>query len=101
MLRIWCRDTFNALWSETISCRQVPRRVVSGLFPLQQVLLGYLNAAGIRLDEKDAPIVRTAVLRKRQPTKNPMTDNDMLRMLERRTLLRIASTEISYLCVCG
>jgi integrase/recombinase XerD len=62
--------------------RKVPVR-----HDLQQVLLGYLNAAGIRLDEKDAPIFRNrpAVPKKRQLTKNPMTDNDMQRMFKRRT----------------
>jgi hypothetical protein len=45
--------------------RKVPVR-----HDLQQVLLGYLNAAGIRLDEKDAPIFRTAVPKKRKVTRN-------------------------------
>ena len=59
--------------------RKVPVR-----HDLQQVLLGYLNAAGISQDDKDTPIFRTAVPRKRQLTAKPMTDNDMQRMFKRR-----------------
>ena len=70
--------------------RKVPVR-----HDLQQVLLGYLNAAGIRLDEKDAPIFRTAVPKKRQLTKNPMTDNDMQRMFKRRTRAAGLSADFS------
>ena len=43
-----------------------------------------MNAAGIAQDDKDTPIFRTAVPRKRQLTTNPMTDNDMQRMFKRR-----------------
>ncbi len=59
--------------------RKVPVR-----HDLQQVLLGYLNAAGIAQDDKNTPIFRSAVPRKRQLTKNAMSDNDMQRMFKRR-----------------
>lgn len=61
--------------------RKVPVR-----HDLQQVLLDYMNAAGITNDDKDRPIFRTAVARKRQLTIKPMTDNDMQRMFKRRIL---------------
>ena len=70
--------------------RKVPVR-----HDLQQVLLGYMNAAGIAQDDKDTPIFRTGVPRKRQLTANPMTDNDMHRMFKRRIRDAGLSTDLS------
>ena len=50
----------------------------------QHALLDYLNAAGIDGSDKNAPLFRTAVGKKKQLTCNPMTDNDMQRMFKRR-----------------
>ena len=62
---------------------------------LQRVLLDYLNAAGIAQDDKNTPIFRSAVPRKRQLTDRPMTDNDMQRMFKRRILAAGLSGELS------
>ena len=59
--------------------RKVPVR-----HDLQQVLLQYMNAAGIIEAEKHTPIFRTALPKKQQLTELGMTDNDMQRMFKRR-----------------
>ena len=61
--------------------RKVPVR-----HDLQCVLLDYLNAAGIDGSDKNAPLFRTAVGKKKQLSGNLMTDNDMQRMFKRRIM---------------
>ncbi len=51
---------------------------------LQQYLLSYIEAAGIAGDGPDTPLFRTAVRRQKHLTENPMTANDMCRMVKRR-----------------
>ena len=53
-------------------------------YDLQGFLFEYLDAAGIRNDDRDAALFRTAVRRERRLTGRGLTGNDMGRMVKRR-----------------
>jgi len=59
--------------------REIPVR-----HDLEQFLLGYLEAAGLKEQPKDAPLFRTTVRRTKILTSNAMTAVDMCRMVKRR-----------------
>ena len=59
--------------------REIPVR-----HDLQQFLSDYLTAGGLEYSDKSAPLFRTTIRRTRQLTQNPMTADDMGRMVKRR-----------------
>jgi integrase/recombinase XerD len=61
--------------------RKVPVR-----HDLQFVLHDYMNAAGIEASDKNAPLFRTAVGKRKELSTADLTDNDTQRMFKRRIL---------------
>jgi site-specific recombinase XerD len=59
--------------------REIPVR-----HDLQEFILNYLDAAGIRDEAKERPLFRTVIRKTKQFTSNGMTAGDMTRMLKRR-----------------
>ncbi|MCZ6653618.1 MAG: tyrosine-type recombinase/integrase [Planctomycetota bacterium] len=60
--------------SREIPCRQ----------DLEDILHDYMGAAGIGMDEPEAPLFRTSRGRSKKLTDKPMTADDMYRMVKRR-----------------